>query len=144
MSFLELYNEDFVDLLNASSQQFSRKRSNSVNNQTPEVQIREDVCGQIYWSGVREEPCSSPDDLLRYLTKGSFCRTTGSTDMNSVSSRSHAIFSVILKQKVPENNEGEDQVVPSSETQQELRTLVSKFHFVDLAGSERVCLKFNR
>lgn len=58
--------------------------------------------------------------------------------MNSVSSRSHAIFSVILKQKVPETTEEEDQTVPSSETQQEMRTLVSKFHFVDLAGSERV------
>lgn len=145
MSFLELYNEDFVDLLNVSAQQFNRKRSNSVNNpnflnnQTSEVQIREDVCGQIYWSGVREELCSSPDDLLRYLTKGSLCRTTGSTDMNSVSSRSHAIFSVILKQKVSETNETEDQTVPSSE---EMRTLVSKFHFVDLAGSERVCFYY--
>ncbi|KAI8339306.1 hypothetical protein BD560DRAFT_25194 [Blakeslea trispora] len=134
VSFLELYNEDFVDLLNAASQQQqqqNRKRSNSVvgsNPMTPpcEVQIREDVHGQIYWSGVREEQCSSPDELLRYLKKGSLCRTTGSTDMNSVSSRSHAIFSVILKQKVVESEN------------EEPRTIVSKFHFVDLAGSERL------
>lgn len=145
VSFLELYNEDFVDLLNASAQQQhqnNRKRSNSVSHiqaiSAPcEVQIREDVHGQIYWSGVREEQCSSPEELLRYLTKGSLCRTTGSTDMNSVSSRSHAIFSVILKQQVP--NDTEDQAVPVAENNNEnLHTIVSKFHFVDLAGSERV------
>lgn len=113
VSFLELYNEDLVDLLN-----HQKKRTGH------EVQIREDVHGQIYWSGVREEACANPNELLQYLSKGSLCRTTGSTDMNSVSSRSHAIFSVILKQQVSE----EDQ----------LRTIVSKFHFVDLAGSERV------
>lgn len=139
-----------MDLLNLSAQQQqhqnNRKRSNSVSHvhaiSPPcEVQIREDVHGQIYWSGVREEQCSSPDELLRYLTKGSLCRTTGSTDMNSVSSRSHAIFSVILKQQVP--NDTEDQAVPATEIKIEnLRTIISKFHFVDLAGSERVGLLF--
>lgn len=44
--------------------------------------------------------------------------------MNSVSSRSHAMFSVILKQNRLENNDS--------------KTFNSKFHFVDLAGSERV------
>lgn len=120
VSFLELYNEDLVDLLN-----HQKKKAQQV-----EVQIREDVHGQIYWSGVREEPCQTPDDLLRYLSKGSLCRTTGSTDMNSVSSRSHAIFSVIIKQQVPEENQ-ENATADS-------RTIISKFHFVDLAGSERL------
>lgn len=153
VSFLELYNEDFVDLLNAYSQQShnnnnpnNRKRSNSVSHFAPppcEVQIREDVHGQIYWSGVREEPCSTPDELLRYLTKGSLCRTTGSTDMNSVSSRSHAIFSVILKQKIPasdDDNESNQEQQQQKQDQAD-NTIVSKFHFVDLAGSERVSNK---
>ncbi|CAO3704025.1 unnamed protein product [Rhizopus stolonifer] len=112
VSFLELYNEDLVDLLNPQS----KKKC--------EVQIREDVNGHIYWAGVREEVCQTPEELVKYLVKGSLGRTTGSTDMNSVSSRSHAIFSVILKQKV--RQETEEQVI------------VSKFHFVDLAGSERL------
>ncbi|KAI8067246.1 hypothetical protein BDF21DRAFT_426139 [Thamnidium elegans] len=119
VSYLELYNEDLVDLLN---QQPKRKAGHAC-----EVQIREDVHGQIYWSGVREEPCASPAELLQYLSKGSLCRTTGSTDMNSVSSRSHAIFSVIIKQQL-----GDD------ESTTNMRTIVSKFHFVDLAGSERL------
>jgi hypothetical protein len=91
-----------------------------------DVQIREDINGSIYWAGVREEPCGTPEELVKNLVKGSLGRTTGSTDMNSVSSRSHAIFSVILKQKLP-----------NQETKEE-RLIVSKFHFVDLAGSERV------
>lgn len=49
--------------------------------------------------------------------------------MNSVSSRSHAIFSVILKQQKPEDDQDGKRVT---------RSLTSKFHFVDLAGSERV------
>lgn len=52
--------------------------------------------------------------------------------MNSVSSRSHAIFSVILKQQKPEDDEDGKRVTKS---------LTSKFHFVDLAGSERVSSK---
>lgn len=131
VSFLELYNEDIVDLLNQQ-----KKKSGAP---VCEVQIREDIHGQIYWSGVREEPCSSPDELLRYLSKGSLCRTTGSTDMNSVSSRSHAVFSVIIKQQVPTEEASGEQVVPPGNTN--LRTIVSKFHFVDLAGSERVSSK---
>ncbi|KAI8986348.1 hypothetical protein BDB01DRAFT_785266 [Pilobolus umbonatus] len=128
VSFLELYNEDLIDLL--AVQQQNKRKSNQMAPITCEVQIREDVNKNIYWSGVREELCSNPDELLRYLAKGSLCRTTGSTDMNSVSSRSHAIFSVNLKQKMP--SETNDPVSSPD------RTLLSKFHFVDLAGSERL------
>lgn len=53
--------------------------------------------------------------------------------MNAVSSRSHAIFSVILKQHVPAQEDDNDQ-----EQSNETKTIVSKFHFVDLAGSERL------
>ncbi|KAI8369609.1 uncharacterized protein BYT42DRAFT_607974 [Radiomyces spectabilis] len=133
VSFLELYNEDLVDLLNIQQQfSHSRRRTNS-GSSTCDISIREDIQGNIYWSGVREESCHSPEELLGYLAKGSLCRTTGSTDMNSVSSRSHAIFSVILKQTLSDETSEE----PSS-AGSDRRTIVSKFHFVDLAGSERL------
>ncbi|KAI8144990.1 hypothetical protein BJV82DRAFT_604431 [Fennellomyces sp. T-0311] len=122
VSFLELYNEELVDLLNPNTVQ--RKKGAGAAS-TAEISIREDIAGHIYWSGVREERCSSPEEILGYLAKGSLCRTTGSTDMNTVSSRSHAIFSVILKQQRREDD-GSD------------KSLTSKFHFVDLAGSERL------
>ncbi|KAI8985351.1 hypothetical protein BDB01DRAFT_787734 [Pilobolus umbonatus] len=112
VSFLELYNEELIDLLSPQ-----KKKGHGV-----EVTIREDIAGNIYWSGVREERCNNPEELLSLLAKGSLCRTTGSTEMNTVSSRSHAVFSVILKQQKSIDEP----------------TITSKFHFVDLAGSERL------
>ncbi|CEP07147.1 hypothetical protein [Parasitella parasitica] len=137
VSFLELYNEELIDLLSPQLQQqvnaaavttatpTAVKRKSGVPppvNTSVEVTIREDIAGNIYWSGVREERCYSPDELLSFLAKGSLCRTTGSTEMNTVSSRSHAVFSVILKQQ----------------KSAEEPSITSKFHFVDLAGSERL------
>ncbi len=112
--FLELYNEELIDLLNPKS----RKG----------LSIREDANGYIYWSGVTEQAVSSVEDLFKVLHLGTLCRSTGSTDMNLTSSRSHAIFSLSLKQKIQESeiNGGE------------IKNLFSKLHFIDLAGSERM------
>jgi hypothetical protein len=60
-------------------------------------------------------------EVCSLLQTGSSFRATGSTDMNSTSSRSHAIFTLILRQRLGSSTE-----------------LYSKFHFVDLAGSERL------
>ncbi|RUS22443.1 hypothetical protein BC937DRAFT_89158 [Endogone sp. FLAS-F59071] len=154
VSFLELYNEDLVDLLNP------QKKANG--EQT--VSIREDKQGNIYWAGVREELVNSPEELLGFLQKGSLCRTTGSTDMNATSSRSHAIFSVILKQQRLDeswNDSPTPPVTPAEDKDDkeereddgsrsrsrsisrngsgsEVTRTTSKFHFVDLAGSERL------
>lgn len=63
VSFLELYNEELVDLLNPYTAQ---KKKGVAIGAAPavEVTIREDITGGIYWSGVREEPCASPEELL--------------------------------------------------------------------------------
>jgi hypothetical protein len=66
VSFLELYNEDLIDLLNRQPSQRRRSTLGMPAPDTIEVSIREDVFGNIYWSGVREEPCSDPEELLRY------------------------------------------------------------------------------
>ncbi|ORZ29754.1 hypothetical protein BCR44DRAFT_1418978 [Catenaria anguillulae PL171] len=143
VSFLELYNEELIDLLNpsnrpdtaAASAAASRPGSvrggfgsgpSSVASGGDTLRIREDEYGNIVWVGVREEPCASPEQLLGFLNKGSLCRTTGSTDMNMVSSRSHAIFSVTLRL---------NKVDPESGVTERI---MAKFHFVDLAGSERL------
>ncbi|KAI8914849.1 P-loop containing nucleoside triphosphate hydrolase protein [Powellomyces hirtus] len=160
VSFLELYNEEIIDLL------LPRAKDGSSAANPNALSIREDGSGKIRWYGVKEQVVTSPEDLLMVLEKGSLCRTTGSTDMNASSSRSHAIFSVILKQQKwagPEgttastetaaaaNDEGNETVQPS-ETDMVLtttvdplthldgsfQTILSKFHFVDLAGSERL------
>ncbi|ORX62193.1 kinesin-domain-containing protein, partial [Hesseltinella vesiculosa] len=117
VSFLELHNEDLVDLLVSSSQTLKKENQ-------PMVVIREDTNGNICWSGVREETVHHPHQLYSLLERGSIARTTAATDMNISSSRSHAIFSIRLDQTKHTN----DQPI----------TLSSKFHFVDLAGSERL------
>lgn len=105
------------------------------------------------------------DIMCSFLQQGTENRATGSTDMNEKSSRSHAIFSVTLKQErwVPASPQSSRAASPvtsklqQSKQQQRLSTTArsnatsntedgdwiitsSKFHFVDLAGSERVCL----
>ncbi|KAF9432867.1 hypothetical protein BGZ76_010219, partial [Entomortierella beljakovae] len=134
VSFLELYNEELIDLL--QTQPRTRKDT---------IQVREDGFGGISWQGVKEQPVNSAQELLDWLQKGSLCRTTAATDMNQTSSRSHAIFSVILKQQrseeIEEVNDDENpstEVVPAkTANEKSLKKLSSKFHFVDLAGSER-------
>ncbi|CAO3630895.1 unnamed protein product [Mucor fragilis] len=133
VSFLELHNEDLVDLLCPNV----RGRREGLN-----LTIREDSQGNICWSGVREEGVSNTAELMGLLRKGSIARTTASTDMNSTSSRSHAIFSIILKQFQVESADEtlalSDQTNASSTAAPQTKRLVSKFHFVDLAGSERL------
>ncbi|KAI9000288.1 P-loop containing nucleoside triphosphate hydrolase protein, partial [Gaertneriomyces semiglobifer] len=151
VSFLELYNEEIVDLLNPKPKDTTGWGG---------LSIREDA-GKIVWHGVKDIPVSSPEELLTLLEKGSLCRTTGSTDMNAASSRSHAIFSVTLKQQkwtaAPQNDTSKPNTptpnetpvpsvrdddsrpeTPSTHPDGSYQNLVSKFHFVDLAGSERL------
>ncbi|KAJ3126840.1 Kinesin-like protein kif21b [Physocladia obscura] len=148
VSFLELYNEDFIDLLNPRPR--SAASSSSAASFAPT--IREDAHGNIIWTNVREEPVSSPKELLSCLQRGSLCRSTGSTDMNASSSRSHAIFSIILKQNITEefftqnsasnipdaSRHADSPFLEPNPKQTTQKSLVSKFHFVDLAGSERL------
>jgi hypothetical protein len=65
VSFLELHNEDLIDLLNAPTMQKRRSYNGQAPHQLSEVSIREDIAGNIYWTGVKEERCHSPEDLLK-------------------------------------------------------------------------------
>lgn len=90
-------------------------------------------------------PVTSIDDALQCLRLGALSRTTASTQMNTQSSRSHAIFTLHIKQQrlvtvnndenSMENNKEENNI---DVTTNEFETLSAKFHFVDLAGSERL------
>ncbi|KAL1920034.1 uncharacterized protein VTP21DRAFT_1180 [Calcarisporiella thermophila] len=153
VSFIEIYNEDLIDLLNPGER-------------LP-VNIREDHKGNIKWSGVREVLVKSVDDILNNLAVGSRNRQVGSTDMNEKSSRSHAIFSVTLQQErwAQSDSAANNEDGPTStQSRGRFRPKVfartrksgvstsdggadscgewvitsSKFHFVDLAGSERL------
>ena len=114
VSFAEIYNEEVNDLLDPRTGK--------------KIGIREDMTGDIVLTGVKEEriPVIGESEevltraILNILHQGALGRTTKSTAMNLQSSRSHAIFTLTLRQ-----TRGPTQ-------------LVSKLNFVDLAGSERL------
>ncbi|KAI9521068.1 Kinesin-like protein kif21b, partial [Dissostichus eleginoides] len=138
--FLELYNEEVLDLFDGGRDPESRNRKSA-------IKIHEDASGSIYTSGVTSRLVHTEEELLQCLKLGALSRTTASTQMNATSSRSHAIFTIYLCQmrECPpgltnggaENGEVND-VDPGPITQPEFETLMAKFHFVDLAGSERL------
>ncbi|KAK2914859.1 hypothetical protein Q8A73_005453 [Channa argus] len=138
--FLELYNEEILDLFDEARDPESRNRKSN-------IKIHEDASGSIYTTGVTSRLVHSEEELLQCLKLGALSRTTASTQMNAQSSRSHAIFTIYLCQmrvcqQLQMNGEGGNGEVNGVEstpiTQPEYETLMAKFHFVDLAGSERL------
>ncbi|KAM9107527.1 kinesin-like protein KIF21B isoform 4-T5 [Megaptera novaeangliae] len=134
--FLELYNEEILDLFDSARDPDARHRRSN-------IKIHEDANGGIYTTGVTSRLISSQEELIQCLKQGALSRTTASTQMNVQSSRSHAIFTIHVCQVrlctrpdlVNETMTGlPDGAAPSGEYE----TLTAKFHFVDLAGSERL------
>uniref|UniRef100_A0A0G4IF29 Kinesin motor domain-containing protein n=1 Tax=Chromera velia CCMP2878 TaxID=1169474 RepID=A0A0G4IF29_9ALVE len=95
--FLEIHNEDVKDLLHP---------------ETPsrQIAIREDFNGNILVTGVQVETVDSVSSLMSALMRGMHFRATAATNVNERSSRSHAIFSVLIEQSraSPLHQEGED------------------------------------
>ncbi|KFQ45438.1 Kinesin-like KIF21B, partial [Nestor notabilis] len=134
--FLELYNEEILDL-------FDSARDPDMRHRKSNIKIHEDASGSIYTTGVTSRLISSQDELIQCLKQGALSRTTASTQMNVQSSRSHAIFTIHLCQMRvcarPELVNGEvTSLLDGSQPTTEYETLTAKFHFVDLAGSERL------
>ncbi|KAM0675632.1 hypothetical protein GVAV_001000 [Gurleya vavrai] len=103
-SLIEVYNEEVIDLLSDYRTVLSLRQVN----------------GETNISGSKEILIENLNDAVNVLKKGLLERTVKSTKMNIFSSRSHAIYTIILHKKTDE------------------KTRVSKFTFVDLAGSERM------
>ncbi|XP_055852546.1 kinesin-like protein KIF21A isoform X1 [Episyrphus balteatus] len=117
--FMELYNEDIIDLLDPY-------------NKGRVFKIHEDGTGGITVAGATIKPIGGPQDALKCLQQGALARTTASTQMNEQSSRSHALFTILIRRQRVMS--AEECGLPEGD----LETLTSKFHFVDLAGSERL------
>uniref|UniRef100_A0A8D3BW45 Kinesin motor domain-containing protein n=1 Tax=Scophthalmus maximus TaxID=52904 RepID=A0A8D3BW45_SCOMX len=86
VSYLEIYNEDILDLLSASKDK-------------PGISIREDPKDGIKIVGLTERQVFSAQEMVGCLEVGNSARTVGSTAMNAASSRSHAIFTITLEQR---------------------------------------------
>ncbi|XP_064129494.1 kinesin-like protein KIF21B isoform X9 [Loxodonta africana] len=134
--FLELYNEEILDLFDSTRDPDARHRRSN-------IKIHEDANGGIYTTGVTSRLISSQEELIQCLKQGALSRTTASTQMNVQSSRSHAIFTIHLCQMrvcAQPNlvNEAVAGLPEGTTPASEYETLTAKFHFVDLAGSERL------
>ncbi|XP_032399570.1 centromere-associated protein E [Etheostoma spectabile] len=116
VSYMEIYNETVSDLLVDSSK---RKP----------LEVRETISKNIFVSDLTEEMVTSSAQALAWIRKGEKNRHYEKTSMNQRSSRSHAIFRMIL-----ESRERSD---PASGENAEGAILVSNLNLVDLAGSER-------
>ena len=109
VTYLQIYNESIDDLLKPEKKHLS---------------IREGQKKGLYVEGLSEWAVRSPNDIYALLERGAQCRTKAYTNMNDVSSRSHAVFTIILEQMKISNGKK--------------RFKAGKLNMVDLAGSERV------
>lgn len=114
VSYLEIYNETFFDLLSIIPS----------HQQKGDISIQEDVKGNLILKGLSMIPVQNEEEAFNLLFEGEANKTVSEHHLNKESSRSHCIFSVYLDIKSR---------IESSE-----KVNTSKLNFVDLAGSERV------
>eukprot|EP00930_Biecheleria_cincta_P046265 TRINITY_DN31903_c0_g1_i1.p1 TRINITY_DN31903_c0_g1~~TRINITY_DN31903_c0_g1_i1.p1 ORF type:complete len:908 (-),score=137.23 TRINITY_DN31903_c0_g1_i1:211-2934(-) len=112
-SYLEIYNEHIRDLLAKAD----------ATQKTPKLDVRHHPQLGVFVPGLAEHVVTGLSEVLQIIQLGTRVRATASTSMNSVSSRSHCIFTLVIE--TVQTIEGE-----TSE-------LHAKVHLVDLAGSER-------
>lgn len=116
VSYFEVYNEHVRDLLMPVAPA----------GQPPYyLKIRESPTEGPYVKDLTEVPVRNIGEILRHMRVGDASRTTASTKMNDTSSRSHAVFTIMLKQ-IHHDMETDETTERSS-----------RIRLVDLAGSER-------
>ena len=113
VSYFEIYNEHVKDLLTPKT------------NPPTYLKIRESKSDGVYVQNLTDEPVKSYEDIEKLMKMGDMNRTTASTKMNDTSSRSHAVFTLTLKQ-----------IQHDIATDSTIERL-ARMRLVDLAGSER-------
>nr|CAB3259008.1 kinesin-like protein KIF13A [Phallusia mammillata] len=113
VSFMEIYNEKVRDLLDPNG------------GTQHALKVREHKILGPYVDGLQQLLASSAEDVQELMSEGSKSRTVAATKMNAESSRSHAVFTLIVTHTMTDVQSG-----VSGER-------VSKLSLVDLAGSER-------
>ncbi|ETN78243.1 kinesin motor domain protein [Necator americanus] len=99
-SFFEIYGGKVFDLLKHKAL----------------LRVLEDGKKEVQVVGLQEMPVKCESDVLDLIRQGTDMRTAGATSANSNSSRSHAVFQIILRRD---------------------KKLWGKFSLIDLAGNER-------
>ncbi|KAI5645081.1 kinesin motor domain-containing protein [Phthorimaea operculella] len=101
-SFFEIYSGKVFDLLADKAK----------------LRVLEDGKQQVQIVGLTEKVVDNVDEVLRLIQHGNAARTSGQTSANSNSSRSHAVFQIVVRSPGMHRVHG-------------------KFSLIDLAGNER-------
>ncbi|XP_046570758.1 LOW QUALITY PROTEIN: kinesin-like protein KIF12 [Haliotis rubra] len=112
-SYLEIYNEQVIDLLNPSHRRY--------------LSVRWSKNKGFYVENLFSMECETLDDLMAVLEEGLRNRQTGSHGLNEFSSRSHSMLTVTIDSRQADQEDDNLYV-----------TKRGKLSFVDLAGSEKV------
>lgn len=110
-SYLEIYNEELLDLL-------------SDPRNPPKCEIKEDVTKGVFVKNLSDVIVRNEKEMMDLLERGQKSRHVASTLMNSESSRSHSIFTLVVEMSSKDDT-GKDHL------------RAGKLNLVDLAGSER-------
>jgi kinesin family protein C2/C3 len=122
VSMLEIYNERIRDLLLESVKEEKVERDDDFKEEKDkEPKIRSGPNG-MFVEGLTLRDVSTPEGVAAAMVYGKANRSTGVTNMNEHSSRSHMILSITVK--------GFNKVAGV--------TYLGKLHLIDLAGSERL------
>lgn len=108
-SFLEIYNEQVIDLLEPTSRN---------------LQIQEDVRKGVSVANLKKVVVNSAEDVISLLSKGSVNRKVAAPNMNRESSRSHSVFTCTIESRW--------------ERDSMTNTRFGRLSLVDLAGCESV------
>ncbi|XP_072751074.1 protein claret segregational [Anoplolepis gracilipes] len=108
-SFLEIYNEHIIDLLDSHSK-------------THEIRMVDSKGQDLYVSNLRIEEIHNPEELHKCLQIAQRNRAVGATQSNERSSRSHSVTRI--------------QLIGTHSKKQEVS--IGNLNLVDLAGSERL------
>ena len=125
LTFVELYNDRFRDLLTSPSARAA----------APSIQLRERASGEVFLEGSSTlgKPVTSAAEAMLLYHRGIKHRAVASTDLNQTSSRSHAVFTLVLESRSTSGTV--DLASPGGGPNCVLR---GRLHMIDLAGSERL------
>ena len=110
-SYLEIYNEQILDLLG--------------DNSGKQLEVHQSEDRGIYVKDLTQVITKSIPEIEKAMDAGNKNRKTGETAMNKQSSRSHSIFTIYVENSVEDPDGGEPKI------------RAGKLNLVDLAGSER-------
>lgn len=96
VTFVELHNENIHDLLASIENTEEPEGRRPCTDSKGGLNIRT-IGNATTITGVREVAVGSFEELMGCLAQGAAARVTAATEMNSRSSRSHAIFTVNLE-----------------------------------------------